>query len=163
MSDFKDLDDTLGIGSKQLPISGELIDFPARISGDAGMLLILMRKTATDHPGATPEELSRLAGVDDTRYQAVVEEMLGRSMADALILMGNAPRLQVVIATLTSWHLYGEDVAREVWNNPGEWQALLAGGRSAGPAKSKGQSPAKAKSARPGSPGSPKPHKQAQG
>lgn len=139
MSDFKDLDEVLQLSGKQLPIGGKVHEFPDRISAKSGTMLILMQRRTAENPEAAQKDGVKF-------YEGLVgEEAMAELMTDVL---GEPPeeflakvnldgrRLLHVFQTLTIWHLAGEDMARELWNDPGKLTALKPTARSKGKGKS---------------------------
>ena len=147
MSDFQDLDEILPVAhsAKRLPVGGEILEFPDRISAESGILLLRVQQQARENPAlleATGAVLVEKVGAE--RLEALMVEVLGRTFEEMLPLVGmNPARVMHIFQTLTVWHLAGEEAAREFWNDPGKAMALAA--TRTGPSKGK------AKSARRGS------------
>jgi hypothetical protein len=112
---FRDLADVLGVApDKVLPINGQDVRFPGRISARTGQLL-LATNAAVEGGARTESEIVERLQLSEEDLQAVEEDLLGPAAAvlDGLGVVGEAR--QHVMATLTVWHLAGQDAAENVW------------------------------------------------
>lgn len=146
MSQFQDLDQVLPIAKKQLPIHGQVVDFPDRISAESGTLLLRIQHRGRERPELVEQPDQLIDGlVDEARMNELVEEVLGRPAEEFLPLVNmDQSRMMHVFQTLMVWHLSGEDSAREVWNNPGKAPGPKTAKKTTG-------SKARGRSGRPGS------------
>lgn len=120
---FRDLTDVLGATpAKVLPIHGKMIEFPGRVSARAGMLLLAIQRAAQEQQAELGEILPdqvvvAAVGLDgaDEAGKYLEAEMLGdsRGELDALGVVG--VERDRILATLTVWHLSGQDAAEAVW------------------------------------------------
>lgn len=137
MSTFRDFDELVPRAPKQLPLGGQLFDFPDRVSARTGTLLLAMQ-VATKELGAdaAPEQVLRKLDMTDSEMQHLHDELLGDGHR-ALVAAGFGHAVGHVVKTLTVWHLYGEEAAQQVWNSLGPTSAPnRAARRSKAPATS---------------------------
>lgn len=112
---FRDLTDVLGVTPpKTLPIHGEQVEFPARVSARTGMLLLTLQHRAD--AGEDVESVVDSLGLDDAAAVELERDLLGEDglrRLDALGVIGDA-RAHVV-GTLIAWHMRGEAAAVATW------------------------------------------------
>lgn len=120
--DLADLDEFVGGKSlKHLPINGELVTFPDRISAKTGTLLIHLQRQDQDKAKVS------LKGITNDQWLAIQEDLVGDEAMEKLISLGVVGDTYAhVVATLIVWHLQGQDAAEKVWNTPGKVMARPA-------------------------------------
>lgn len=113
MSGFLDFVEDVAPEPKRLPINGKLYEFPARVSAETGRLLLLVWRTGRE--GGDVEGALRRAAVDDEHALDMQDELLGEAF-DELVMDGRSGAIPRVMTTLTTWHLFGQAAAEQVWN-----------------------------------------------
>ena len=118
--DLSDLDEFIGgKAAKELPINGELISFPDRISAKTGALLIKVQSQNANAKTIFNE-------IDDEQWLEIQHEIVGDDAMEKLVELGVVGETYShVIATLIVWHLQGREAAEEVWNKPGKARKRL--------------------------------------
>lgn len=115
---FKDLDEFFVIKPIRLPIRGKVYEFPGSVSGRTGLLLHRMTEQVEQlKAGAKFDEDAQQEILDDAAETNLRAEILGdteREMID-----DNIPSLYIdhVFKTLITWHQFGEDIAKAVWED----------------------------------------------
>jgi hypothetical protein len=115
---FDDLVDVLGITpAKVLPIHGQQVAFPGRVSARTGMLLLAISRAAAARGGERSDVEGAVAalGLTDADAAELEADILGPSAAvlDDLGVIGDAR--QHVMGTLVAWHLGGQEAAEQAW------------------------------------------------
>jgi hypothetical protein len=166
---WTDLADLHGVTPDiKLPIHGETVHFPGRISAWAGSMLLTIRASALEHEGEDPDEVGEQVANEIDLSSGVATELERELLGDgeqALERLGaTISERQHVVNTVMAWHLYGEESAREVWEAAGKPPARQnraarrkTAGRSStasgkGSASSRGGSGGKSASAKKASP-----------
>jgi hypothetical protein len=112
---FRDLTDVLGVTPpKTLPIHGEQVSFPARVSARTGMLLLTLQHRASAGEGV--KDVVDSLALDDDAAAELERDLLGEAGArrlDELGVIGDARAH--VMGTLIAWHLGGEEAASATW------------------------------------------------
>lgn len=136
---FRDLQDVYLPTPKVLPIHGEEIEFPGRISADAGMTMLAIRSAMLEQVGTegTEEEYASAALTEVTAGQvaALEAEILGDAAADLDRLGVFGAARQHVVSTLVAWHMAGEEVAVATWEGKARPAPPTTSARRAGSAR----------------------------
>jgi hypothetical protein len=121
---WTDLADLHGITPDiELPIHGEVIKFPGRISAWAGSLLMTIRAAILDQegePGDIGERVVESLDLSGEDVAAMERELLGDGADDLERLGVTGRERQHVVNTLTVWHLSGEEAAHAAWEGQGK-------------------------------------------
>ena len=148
---FKDLKELLTDEPKRLPVGGKMIEFPGRISAEAGLTLLTLSRTLEQiEPGESREEVAARVDLPDDEWNALVVAVLGK-MPQEFIADGLSPEEALYcFQALMAWHLYGQDAAEQAWDPPK-------------PNRAQKRAPARGQSGRPASTATKPPSKPASG
>lgn len=116
---FKDLDQIFKIQPLRLPIRGTVYEFPGSVSGRTGLLLHRMTEAvaAMQDGQPVPEYDEQDEILDDDEELNLRKEVLGAT--EAQMVNDGLPKafIEHVFKTLITWHQFGEEVAKAVWED----------------------------------------------
>jgi hypothetical protein len=116
---FKDLDQLFKIQPIKLPIKGKVYEFPGSVSGRTGLLLHRMTEAVASMQDGRPlPEVDDGAEIlDDAEEVNLRAEVLGTT--ERQMIDDGLPKAFIdhVFKTLITWHQFGEDVAKAVWED----------------------------------------------
>lgn len=127
---FQDLDEFLTVAPKVLPIRGKDYAFPGTVSAD-----LWLRLQRIDHRVQQARDPNEEA-VSDADEIDMMKELLGDTRDEMAADGLTSAHIKIVYWTLFAWHVYGEEVAKVVWDNQGELSAPNRATRRASSAKS---------------------------
>jgi len=121
---WTDLADLHGISPDiELPVHGQVVTFPGRISAWAGSLLLTIRAATLGQEGDAQEIGERVIeklNISERDVIALESELLGDGDARLAALGVTGMERQHIVNTLTMWHMSGQEAARSVWEAGGK-------------------------------------------
>jgi len=120
---FKDLDEFLKPKTIKLPVHGVTYEFPGTISAKTGMRLSLLRaqlEAASASGDAIDPEVEALSDAEEAEIKGELLGAVEQKMIDDGL---SVEQIRTVWFTLVAHHLYGEGIAKMVWQQKGELPA----------------------------------------
>lgn len=122
VSPFEDLAEFFEVSPKRLPVKGKVYEFPASISGQAGLTLALVAEEFARVAEAKKrgEEIDfDNAVLDDQEEINLREELFGAAHQQMIADGLSADMISHVSKTLMVWHMQGEEAALAAWKSAG--------------------------------------------